>query len=198
MDGYQATCALRSMNFTAPICILTANALPEEKVKAFDAGASDWTSKPIRKKELLNVLKRLLPNHQPNSTAFNDSPQSYGNQAHQLGSSIATTPVPTKPSSKSNIKLSSASTMLPSRSVKENLQVDGNANQSNIIDNVSDYLGRLNLDIQATSHSSKIFPEDFFQLNYSDSSGAILKQQIEYQQRKRNISIPPWNSRNDS
>ena len=56
LDGYSATKQLRAAGYTHPIVALTANAMSEEKKKAFEAGCNDHISKPINRAELLRCL----------------------------------------------------------------------------------------------------------------------------------------------
>jgi two-component system sensor histidine kinase/response regulator len=75
LDGYTATRMLREYEFTmaaksrsleaykhTPIIAVTANALLGDREKCFDAGMSDYLSKPITKKSVVNIMKKWLPN----------------------------------------------------------------------------------------------------------------------------------------
>lgn len=75
LDGYTATRMLREYEFTmaakyrgtvaykhTPIIAVTANALVGDREKCFDAGMSDYLSKPITKKSVVNIIKKWLPN----------------------------------------------------------------------------------------------------------------------------------------
>ena len=60
LDGYALVRALRARRSPAPILILSANALPTERVLALQAGADDYLSKPVDRKKLLATCARLL------------------------------------------------------------------------------------------------------------------------------------------
>ena len=69
MDGYEATRQIRQLNperyQRLPIVALSASALSEFKVSAFEAGMNDFLSKPFRPFELHQTLNRYLgPNTQ--------------------------------------------------------------------------------------------------------------------------------------
>lgn len=61
MDGHAATQKLRQLHFDKPIVALTAHAMNEEKRRCFSSGFTDYLTKPIDLKVLLNVLHRYLP-----------------------------------------------------------------------------------------------------------------------------------------
>ena len=65
MDGVEATNAIRKLDGlyyrTVPIIALTANVIEEAKEMFEVAGLSDFLSKPVRVKELMEVLERWLP-----------------------------------------------------------------------------------------------------------------------------------------
>ena len=47
MDGYTAMSEIRKIHPEVPIIVQTANALPEDKVRAEKAGSNDFITKPI-------------------------------------------------------------------------------------------------------------------------------------------------------
>lgn len=69
MDGYEATGQIRQMEKTSqlaavPIIALTANAMEGDRNRCLEAGMSDYLSKPVRRKELVEMLHQwLLPNN---------------------------------------------------------------------------------------------------------------------------------------
>lgn len=62
MDGYEATAQIRQFNTQLVIIAQTAFALFGEKEKAIKAGCNDYISKPIRKDELLAIIKKYFNN----------------------------------------------------------------------------------------------------------------------------------------
>lgn len=62
MDGNQATEAIRADEklSTIPIVALTANALKDQRDRAFEAGCDRYITKPVRPKEILEVVATLL------------------------------------------------------------------------------------------------------------------------------------------
>lgn len=63
MDGYEATKAIRSLNWEAakiPIVALTAHAIESERQKCFQSGIDDFLSKPVKKEDLQVIVNRWL------------------------------------------------------------------------------------------------------------------------------------------
>jgi DNA-binding response OmpR family regulator len=62
MDGYEACEQLTSdsRTFNIPVLFLTARTQPADRLTGFFAGAHDYMTKPFKKAELLQRIKRLL------------------------------------------------------------------------------------------------------------------------------------------
>jgi signal transduction histidine kinase len=58
VDGYQATRELRRKGYSRPIIAVTAHALVEERMRCFDAGCTDYLSKPINVQKLLSLVSK--------------------------------------------------------------------------------------------------------------------------------------------
>lgn len=67
LDGLEATRRLRADPATAriPIIILTALAMPEDRVRCLEAGASAYLSKPINLRELETLIHEQLQSAPP-------------------------------------------------------------------------------------------------------------------------------------
>ncbi len=64
MDGFEATQEIRrreGLSVHRPIIAMTANAMQGDRERCLDAGMDDYVSKPIRKADLIETLKRHLP-----------------------------------------------------------------------------------------------------------------------------------------
>lgn len=60
MNGYEAIKKIREARPSLPIIAQTAFALSNEMLKAFNAGSSDYISKPFKKDQLINVVTKHL------------------------------------------------------------------------------------------------------------------------------------------
>lgn len=61
MDGYEAVRRIREQGFCNPIFALTAHAMREEKQKCLLAGCDLVLTKPVRRNELIQLIKENLP-----------------------------------------------------------------------------------------------------------------------------------------
>ena len=61
MDGYQALKVLRERGFTRPVIALTAHAMKEERERAAAKGFVDFTTKPINREVLLDMVEKYKP-----------------------------------------------------------------------------------------------------------------------------------------
>jgi two-component system, chemotaxis family, sensor kinase CheA len=61
MDGYEAIAAIQSDNsiVAVPIIAVTAKAMKGDREKCLEAGASEYVSKPVNLKELLDKMVQL-------------------------------------------------------------------------------------------------------------------------------------------
>jgi len=61
LDGLQATQAIRDKGFTTiPIIAVSAHALKEERQKAKDVGMNDYITKPLKRKEVFDILEKWV------------------------------------------------------------------------------------------------------------------------------------------
>jgi CheY-like chemotaxis protein len=60
MDGYAATIEIKKLKPDLPIIAQTAYALAGDKEKALSVGCDDYISKPIKKEDLMQILKKYL------------------------------------------------------------------------------------------------------------------------------------------
>lgn len=60
MNGYKVCSKIRENNIFIPIMILSVRTLPEDRAKAFEAGANQYLSKPFELDEFLARIRNLL------------------------------------------------------------------------------------------------------------------------------------------
>ena len=60
MNGLEATSLIREFNQTTPIIALTANALDSDRENALAAGCNHFMTKPVKKRELMDLLFRYF------------------------------------------------------------------------------------------------------------------------------------------
>lgn len=60
MDGLEATGIIKNMTPDLPIIALTAFAFESDKEKVFKAGCDDYISKPVKKVDLLDMIKKYI------------------------------------------------------------------------------------------------------------------------------------------
>lgn len=70
IDGLDLLARIRAAGVTVPVLILSALALPLERVRGLDAGAEDYVTKPFDKDELLARLRALLRRHTETSAVL--------------------------------------------------------------------------------------------------------------------------------
>ena len=61
MNGSETTKHIREMGVDVPIVSLTASTYPDAREKMLDSGMDDYLSKPIIKTELIEILKKWIP-----------------------------------------------------------------------------------------------------------------------------------------
>jgi CheY-like chemotaxis protein len=60
MNGYEATEILKKKLPHLPIVAQTAFAMSDDREKALDSGCDDYLAKPIKSKDLLNVVEKYI------------------------------------------------------------------------------------------------------------------------------------------
>lgn len=61
MNGYEATRQIKKLGLTIPVIALTACAMKGDDQKCFAAGCSDYLTKPIDRKKLVETLAKYIP-----------------------------------------------------------------------------------------------------------------------------------------
>lgn len=56
MDGLTAVALLRTRGYPLPVIALTAHAMPEDRAKCLQSGYTDYTTKPIKRDELIGMV----------------------------------------------------------------------------------------------------------------------------------------------
>ena len=69
MNGYEASTEIRRLGVKAPIVAVTASAIKGEREKCLESGMSDFLTKPFKKKDIVEALKKYLPAVTPASLA---------------------------------------------------------------------------------------------------------------------------------
>ncbi len=62
MDGYAVARGLREQGYSGPILALTANAMPSDRQKCFEAGCDGFVAKPIDRTQFVKTVARSLSN----------------------------------------------------------------------------------------------------------------------------------------
>ncbi|MFN8205885.1 MAG: PAS domain S-box protein [Bacteroidales bacterium] len=67
LNGYEATRQIREFRSTLPVIAQTAYAMPEDQIKATQAGCNAYISKPINRHQLLEIIGKYLPSGEQDS-----------------------------------------------------------------------------------------------------------------------------------
>jgi len=86
MDGWDVCKAVRKINGTVPIIMLTARDMLEDKLQGFEAGADDYLVKPFETKELVARVKARLRERREEDVSDDKTPLSVDNLVVDLGS----------------------------------------------------------------------------------------------------------------
>ncbi len=60
MNGYEATKIIKNSDPKLPIIAQTAFAMSDDREKALEAGCDDYLAKPIKSKDLLNIVGKYI------------------------------------------------------------------------------------------------------------------------------------------
>jgi signal transduction histidine kinase/HAMP domain-containing protein/CheY-like chemotaxis protein len=87
MDGNETTRAIRAMPRFAdlPIVFLTAKAMPGDREKALEAGASDYITKPVDLDELLDMLAAWVARRADGGASNGANPDANGADSDRMG-----------------------------------------------------------------------------------------------------------------
>jgi CheY-like chemotaxis protein len=80
VNGYEATKTLRKKGLRTPIVALTVNAMVGDDQKCISAGCDDYLAKPIKRKALLEVIRKYLSSESATSSKRIDSGKTFGEQ----------------------------------------------------------------------------------------------------------------------
>ena len=74
MDGFECTKIIRQFDKLTPIIAFTANVLDDERQKAYSVGMNYFLSKPVKRADILHVLRKFVPSIDVSNTSPVTSP----------------------------------------------------------------------------------------------------------------------------